>query len=79
MTADDLDPLFEVLCLDWGFCLSAEAVEAIAATPGLTPRLFADLVLAAEGGAGPAADRWRERIASRFERFSGVGPGADEA
>lgn len=75
MASDDLDPLFEFLCVDWGFCLSGDAVEAILLTQGLTPLRFADMVLAAEGAADPATNPWRDRIADQFRRFSeGLAP-----
>jgi hypothetical protein len=73
MTEDDLAPLLETLCVEWGFCLSAEAVEAIVATPDLTGEVFADLVLAAEGVANPQGETYRERIATRFDRFLATG------
>lgn len=79
MRPGDLTPLFEVLCVEWGFCLSADALEAIEAALPLTGEGFADIVLRAEGVAEPDQHDWRIRIATRFERFFGDGSTASEA
>ena len=59
------------ICINWGFCLPHEKVQAIWARPRLDAKTFAFLVLQAEGFEHPEYElEWMRRLSRRFiERF----------
>jgi hypothetical protein len=68
---DKLEDLLERLCVEWGFCLPAEARRRISEMGAVSPETFALAVLRAEGMEPDVHPDWLGRIANRYrDRFA---------
>lgn len=68
--AQDLDFLLYDLCVQLGFCNRLSGADILHEHGTITSRLFADLVLTAEGMNPLYEDKWHEQISRKFrDRF----------
>jgi len=74
----ELRRLFDVLCVEWGFCIPSEASEDISRRSSLTVNEFATAVLQAEGMNPEYDKKWFLRIRDRFLEEFGERVTSDE-
>jgi hypothetical protein len=68
---DELDRLLGAVCVEWGFCISAEKAEPIVHCPSISDAEFASAVLTAEGLTPPEYSQWYKPLKRRFQQHFG--------
>lgn len=69
--AQDLDHLLGDLCGQLGFCNRLSGADLLREHGTITDRLFADLVLTAEGMNPLYEDKWHQQFTRRFRDWFG--------
>lgn len=69
---NDLERLLDMICHEWGFCLSRDKRQAITTRTWLDAREFATAVLRSEGFLQPDYEVvWMRRLSQRFKQHFG--------